>query len=178
MNARSRLKTPFAEEKSDYQPDFGNRHRARSLPSTRVGSGANRRLTWLPKYDQHIPTLVLALLSYAAVGYLVFNIHPGSIQNWLFPNSYLPFHLLWFTANFFLFSFLLLNSRRGYLVAFFLAIVGFLTLQSFKLTPKFAIVLLVLFAIIEILGTILEKSIFSHASFNQKPYTGRRKSTF
>jgi hypothetical protein len=149
-----------------------SRHHVRPLPPTHADH------PWLSHYAKHTPTLVIGIIGYVVVGYLLVTIQPTTVQHILFANSYLPFHIVWFIANFFLFSFLLLNSRRGYIVAVGLGILGFLKLQRFELSAQFLIVLLVLFVIIEILGTILEKSVFSHASFHPKPYSGRRRPTF
>jgi len=82
---------------------------------------------------QFIPLLILATLFYIAVYWLLTNIHPIKISNLILPNSYLPFHVLLWLANFFLFTFLTLSKRWGLLIALVIQWLLFLKLQNFNL---------------------------------------------
>ncbi|HUD04374.1 MAG TPA: hypothetical protein VMR59_00080 [Patescibacteria group bacterium] len=95
--------------------------------------------------------IAISLLLIATLGYLIFNFSPNdqfSISHTPFP--ILPiFLLLSFLLLFSLTTFILNNSRRGFLLG--LLVISYLLLRLNGLTsPFFAILLLILFAGIEL----------------------------
>ena len=60
-------------------------------------------------------------------------VYPETFQNWIFPNSYLPFHLLFGISNFFLFSFLTHRKFWGFFLTVFIGWIVFLKLQNITL---------------------------------------------
>jgi hypothetical protein len=87
------------------------------------------------KYLIHLPTFILALISWYICYYILTRIHPSAIKNLLIHNSYFIFHLSFFFANFFSWSFLFLNSRRGLIIALGTTAMLFLKLQQVMLQP-------------------------------------------
>lgn len=69
------------------------------------------------RYIRAIPCLLIALCFYSALYYLMHAVYPNQVQDWLFPNSYLPFMTLLLFGNFFLFTFVTLSARYGLLLA-------------------------------------------------------------
>jgi hypothetical protein len=110
QRARSRLKTA------------PSRHTSRSitLPSLKPLRG----------YFRHLPLLILAAPFYAGLYWLLTNVRPDQVKNWLLPNSYLPFHVLFFLGNFFFFTFLTLSKRWGIFIALALEWLIFLKFQD------------------------------------------------
>jgi hypothetical protein len=95
--------------------------------------------------------LIISFLSLGALGYWIWNFSPDyqiTISHTLFP--ILPvFLFLLFLFIFSLFTFLLNNSRRGFLLG--LLAISYLLLRLNGLTsPFFAILLLILFAGVEL----------------------------
>lgn len=84
------------------------------------------------KYLHYIFCLIIALIAYFSIYILVKNVYPSQIQNFLFTNSYLPFFALLFLANFFLITFLSLNSRLGFLGAFSINCLFYLKANQIK----------------------------------------------
>lgn len=157
MRARSRLQPSFDPPVATFQ------RQPPELPK------------WTEAYIGHLPTLFVSGALYVAVLFFVTKVRPESVQNVLFPSSYFPFHVLLFLANFFLFSFIFLNTRRGYLVAFMIMMWMFARLQNFTFSLPILTVFIILFVIIETSGSILEKVSGSDAGFHKKSYTGRRR---
>lgn len=84
------------------------------------------------KHLRYILCLIIALITYLSIYLLLKNIYPSQIQNVLFTNSYLPFFTLLFLANFFLLTFLSLNSRIGVLGAFLINSFFYLKINQIK----------------------------------------------
>ncbi|GEM_PF-5309680 len=84
------------------------------------------------KYLHYVFCLIIALIAYLSIYILIKNVYPSQIQNFLFTNSYLPFFVLLFIANFFLITFLSLNSRLGFLGAFSLNCLFYLKINQIK----------------------------------------------
>lgn len=125
--AKSRLKTnkPNSKKKS-----------IQVRSKTQTGSDL------FPRYIRHLPTLLISLPFYAGVYLILTRINPHTIEDFLIPNTYLPLQLVLFLANFFLFSFLLLKSRRGFEVSLLINWGVFLKLQAITnfLTPLLGLV--------------------------------------
>lgn len=100
-------------------------------PSRRLASSPS--LAGAHKYVRFTPLLLMAALSYSGVAWLVTHIPPERVQNWLLPDSYLPFHIPLFLGNFFLCTFVTLSKRWGILIALTVAWLFFLKLQGFTL---------------------------------------------
>jgi len=97
------------------------------LPKKRIVSGA------INNYLELIPTLTMAMFCYFLLWLMIKFVHPQLVQNWIFPNSFLPFHLIFGLGNFFLFSFI---SRRKFWGFFFSVLFGwliFLKLQRIEI---------------------------------------------
>ncbi len=89
----------------------------------------------LKAYLKLIPTLTIAMISYFLLWLLINYIYPEKIQNWLFPNSYLPFQLLLGLGNFFLFSFIGKRKLWGFFASVLIGWLVLLKLQ--KITIDF-----------------------------------------
>jgi hypothetical protein len=76
----------------------------------------------IKNYWSHLPTLLVGFIFYALLYLILIKIYPQNIQHWLIPNMYLPLQVVFFIGNFFFFSFLFLNSRRGMMTAFILSL--------------------------------------------------------
>ncbi|MFZ5437943.1 MAG: hypothetical protein ACOZAK_02730 [Patescibacteria group bacterium] len=118
--AKSRLKNT-----SLVQPAIKNREP--------LNKQQKKTLQPLQNYLQLIPTLTMAMLCYFGLWLLIKFIHPTVIQNWIFPNSYLPFHFLLGLGNFFLFSFLGRRKIWGFFSSVLLGWLAFLQLQQIEL---------------------------------------------
>ena len=88
------------------------------------------------KYLKHLPTFIFALLFSGTTYLILTRIHPENIKHFLIPNSYLPLLISVFLSSFFLFSFILLNSRRGFLISLLMLIFLFLHLQQTEIPLK------------------------------------------
>ncbi len=78
----------------------------------------SKKEPYFQKYLHFVHCFFIALLTYFLLYLLLSKIYPHQIQNFIFTNSYLPFFLLLFLANFFLFTFLFLNKKIGLSIAF------------------------------------------------------------
>jgi hypothetical protein len=111
--------------------------RQRGSRAARTASHLITALTPLAKrYLKFSPTLLPAMLSWGAVGYILTSLPPANIEHWLLPHSYLPLLLPLFLAFFFTASFLLLHSRRGLLAAVAIIVPIWLQLHGVALTSS------------------------------------------
>ena len=105
----------------------------------------------MKRRKRHLWLLPVSFLSLAALVYLILNFSPAfqlSIINFQF-SILIPALTLLFIFIFSLFAFILNNSRRGFLLG--LLIISYLLLRLNGLTsPFFAILLLILFGVIEL----------------------------
>jgi hypothetical protein len=151
MKAKSRLKPSFFE--AAHEP-----HTSPILnpPSqSRFHHSLGGADAFWRRYLSRWPALVLAIASYVALTYLLTTVPPSQISHLLFPNSYLPFHLLLLMANYGGLSFLLLNNRRGLLTALAFQTWLFLKLQSVLISWQVVAVILVFFGTIEISANLI-----------------------
>lgn len=88
-----------------------------------------------------LPLLLLTLLSWAAVGAVIWAVDPLVVRDFLWRDAYISFFVLVFLAWFFLLSLLFNNSRRGFLYAMTLTTI--LLLQLVRLGNIINVVLLV-----------------------------------
>jgi len=107
---------------------------APSLPPLAVKSRLQRTL---PKpsfnrkrYFLHLPILVLGIVGYFLTGFVFLYLEPVSIRDVLVTNTYLPLLILVGLSNFFFFSYLFLNSRRGFVISLLSIVLLFLRLQQ------------------------------------------------
>jgi hypothetical protein len=109
----------------------------RNLTSHQESKRASRKDRKFPssikKYINLIPTLTTAMFAYFLLWLMMNSIHPTKIQSWLFPNSYLPFHILFGLANFFLFSFLFQRKIWGFFFSIIIGWLLFLKLQQINI---------------------------------------------
>lgn len=109
------------------------------------------------KYLRHLPLLFLSLPFYIGAYYIFISIHPSQIQHFLIPNTYLPLQLVFFSGNFFLFSYLFLKTRRGLELSLLLSLTLFLKLQMISNYLFVAVGLLAIIFVVEILISLLKK---------------------
>lgn len=74
------------------------------------------------------PALILTVIWWLSLAAMVWWVDPEVVADFPLPNTYLVFFLLTFLAIFFLVSLLLENSRRGFLVALWIVILGYIRL--------------------------------------------------
>lgn len=96
------------------------------------------------KYVSYIYCLLISLAGYFLLYLLINKIYPAQIQNFLFKNSYLPFFLILFLANFFLFTFVFLNKKIGLVSAFLINLLLYFKINdiNFDLMSFLAIILI------------------------------------
>lgn len=106
--------------------------KAKSRLQKKVSSRASSRTKKLPfgRYRHYLPLLVISLPFYAGVYYLFTHVYPKQIKNFLIPNTYLPLQLLLWGGNFFLLSYLLLDTRLGFFISLLISVYIFLKLQQ------------------------------------------------
>ena len=122
------------------------------LPKTSISF-----LNPLIQYFHHLPTLVIGLVFLAPLLAIVNWVQPSTIQNLIFPNSYLPAVVLFFLASFFLSSFFLLHTRRGFFFALVSTLLLFLKLQNFNLNPLTIASPIAIFIILELFLSLILK---------------------
>jgi hypothetical protein len=116
-------------------------------------TAGQKEILW--KYLHHLKTFILSLPFYAVCFYILQNISPSQVKNTLIPNLYLPFQLCLFLGNLFFFSFLFLNTRRGFMLTLLIQIFVFLKLQSVLFTWQLVVAILMVFVIIEVVQVAL-----------------------
>lgn len=102
------------------------------------------------RYLKHLPTLLIGLIFSAVVYLIITRVEPSSIRHVILPNSYLPLLLAVFLACFFIFSFVLLNTRRGFFSALIVMIVLFLRVQQVIFSPLIIIAVVAPILVIEL----------------------------
>ncbi len=119
--------------------------------------------TGLPsrKHLKHLPLFVLSLFFYLGAYLVLTKVYPSSIQHFLIPNTYLPLQLALFGGNFFFFSFLLLNTRRGFLFSLVISWGVFVKLQGITNYLPLVGGLLLVVILIEALFTITKRKLLS-----------------
>jgi hypothetical protein len=137
------------------------------LPTRSPLRSTAARNTHLSSYLRYLPTLILSFPLYGCAYYIVTTFSPQQIRHIILPNTYLPLLLVIFLANGFLFSFFLLKTRRGFLFSALITLLLFLKLQSVIVTWQVVTVLLISFAIIELILTQLERK-KAHANISKR----------
>ena len=115
-------------------PKARSRLATNSLPAE-VAAHRRSHPSLATRYLKHSKTLALSLPWFVGLAYVVTQVPPQQLANWPAFQGYGLFHLLLFGGNFFLFSFLLLKTRRGFLVSLCLQLLMFLKLQQVVLSP-------------------------------------------
>lgn len=90
-----------------------------------------RRLAAFDRSRRYRPLLMLIVISWLLVLFTIHKIDPATLKDVLIPGSYAPMGVEIFFACFFLFSLLLLSSRRALLWS--IAIVFFLYLRLWQI---------------------------------------------
>jgi len=108
------------------------------------------------EYLQHLPILVIGLGLYAVILFVLNTVDPDLVQNVWIPNSYAPLLILVGAANFCFFSYVFLNTRRGFLSGLYLTVLLFLKLQQ-VLTPSLAIWTAGVFVVTELIFIVLHR---------------------
>lgn len=124
--------TPIKEAKlhdhSHHVADTSH-HRSRKPLQTQLSS-----VKVLTARLHYLPLLILSFACFCVLWYIFTSVHPHQLANFLFFHSYLPVLLLFFGATFFLFTFVLLNSRRAVLVSTYLTFLLFFKFQDVQLS--------------------------------------------
>ena len=143
MNARSRLnqKTP-SQDHFDISKEKSNRIKLAKKP-----------LSDNHPYIRHIPLLILSSLCIAWLLRVAITTYPQEIANFLIPQSYLPILVPFFLACLFLFGYLTLNIKKGFVLAFFSTLLVLFRLQQIA----FEIWWLIIFIVIALITTTLTK---------------------
>ncbi len=147
MKAKSRLRP-----KPEILPVASEPSRAAEIKNTPVTFSHKPRShepSLSHRYLSHLLTLLLAVPFYGIVFFVYQTVLPTQIKNLGVDNLYLGFQLPLFLGNFFLLSFLTLNSRRGLFWALGLQLVVFSRLQALSWSPIQLLVILLGFVIIE-----------------------------
>lgn len=105
-------------------------------------------------YSKHLLLLILSGVFYLIVFYLLTNFPPKSVANVPLTNLYLPLLLPFFLANYFLISFILLNTKRGFIFSLLLTCLLFFKLQQISFEVWWLIILTLIFIVF---GTIFSR---------------------
>lgn len=138
---------------------------------SRLSSSSHQNSSWKPSFDlsfsldlqylkshlRYLPTLLASIPFWIAIVCILTTVSPESIRNFLIPSSYLPLLLASFGAVFFTGSFILLHSRRGMLLAFFITIMLSLHLQGVIIGPILVGSLFLAVTLLEAIMTLLER---------------------
>jgi len=112
----------------------------------------------LKNYFAHLPTLMTGLF-FSFITFLILrHVEPNSIKNLISPNTYLPFLLSLFFALSFTSSFILLNTRRGFLLSGAIILYFFLKLQQVIITPLNLFSILAITTTLELIFTLLDRA--------------------
>lgn len=136
QKARSRLRTiTTMNSASKSAPGAHSTHLKKTWRdrTTDFQKRTHRVYTAITVRLKYWPLLIMALFCYAGTVLLVTRVHPETIQHWVFPDSFLPFHILLFLSNFFFFTFLTVSKRWGVFLAISLQWLCILKLQNFLL---------------------------------------------
>lgn len=147
--------------KTRLRPDFLTATPAAAEPAITTRLGSFRRQEkpqqQLARYLRFLPVLLLSLPFYGAVISIITNFRPHQIADTFFSNSYFFLQLPLLIANLLMFSFILLNTRRGLLLSFFLSVLLFLKLQHVLIEWSWLIPLALIFVSLELVATQLSK---------------------
>jgi hypothetical protein len=91
------------------------------------------RIFQFKKYILYLPLLFTSLLLFVLLRFIFQHIEPSFFKDIFIPNFYLPVVLLFATATFFGATYLLMNVRRGLLIAIGSSL--FLVAQTHHITP-------------------------------------------
>lgn len=152
MPARSRLQPTLQEPTPPPKPNRAQGSLQSPLP--RRSTSLRQPSALIGRYKKHLLLLALSLLSYSGVWYVLNNIRPQDIAHTPLPFTYGALQLPLFFANFFLFSFVLLNTRRGLLISIFITALLFLKLQLFILTATTVLSIFGLLFLAEVVATV------------------------
>lgn len=113
--------------------------------------------TLAKQYFSHLPTLAMAGIFAYLTSLLMHQVHPSQVKHFILPNSYLPLLILVFITTFFLVSWMLLNTRRGFLAALALSLILFLRVQQVVLNPSTILIILSPLLVIEVAVSLINK---------------------
>lgn len=95
----------------------------------------------------HLSTFAIGIFFGVLLFFLIFFVSPSSIKNWLIPNSYLPFFFLLVGTEFFLLSFIFLNSFLGAWWTIMLTCIIFLRIQQVVFGPFLSVFFFIWFLV-------------------------------
>lgn len=127
------------------------------LPREFVNSRNSEKRDNLVKYLQHLPALILSFLFYLIIFFIFKNFSPELFKNIILENSYLPVLILLFLANFFLFSFIFLNSIKGFVYSFYLLLIVFFKIQDVIFNFPLILILVVSLIVFEIIFKVFSR---------------------
>ncbi len=103
------------------------------------------------KRFKHLSLLFLSIVFFTIIYFILNYIHPYTIANIGLNNSYIILLLPFLLANYFLFSFIFLNSSIGSFTSIILTALLFLKLQHFIITTWFIAIMIVIIIIFNLL---------------------------
>lgn len=122
---------------------------------TKIRKKKQQPVYFLNNYLSHLPALFMAGFFYLILVLVMVNIDPQLIKNLILPSTYLPVLLLVFLANFFLLSFIFLNSKRGLFYTTIVTIITFLKFQKVIFEPIILLILVLTIVFFEIFFNLL-----------------------
>jgi hypothetical protein len=93
-------------------------------------------------YFNYLQVLILALFLYLLVWLLMHHVEPAALADWLWPDSFLVWQILFAAANFFTGTFIFQNRRLGAWLAGTLASIMFFKFSHFVFTLPLIIALI------------------------------------
>jgi len=151
--AKSRRKETPAQKS---HVDIINASYTPSLPSIQHPSFS---FLSLKEYLLHLPILLIGLGLYIGVLFILNTVEPKVVQNVWIQNSYAPLLILVGAAHFCFFSYVFLNTRRGFLASLYLSTILFLKLQQ-VLTPSLILWTALAIIVVEAMYILLHQIFF------------------
>lgn len=158
QKARSRLKKSPAVRSESNSPEFLSR---KAVKPPKIRRSPAVPSPTIQRYLRHLPILFFSLIFYGTLIFLTKNYYPDAIRHFILPNTYLPFQLLLFLANWSLFSFIFLHTRRGFLISLILQMLIFLKLQQISVTPVLVLSIVGGITILEVLLSLSKRLVHS-----------------
>lgn len=107
--------------------------------------------------SKRILILVFSLPFWWAVRYMLINVYPDRIKNYLIENSYFPLVFTFLMATFFGLNTFLLNSKRSFIFSLFLTSIFYFKLIHLQLTLQLFLLLFFFFSSFLLINQVLTK---------------------
>lgn len=149
-----------------------------SLKQDRTESDHQPTIQKDTSYSNYIPFLVIGAPFAFYTFFILTSVSPKAIQNVILENTYLPLLITFFGATFFIFSFICLKSRRGFLLASCTTLLLFLKLQGVIFEISWMLPFFGFFVIIEMFysKSYIDTSKSQHANISKTSRSRYHKS--